>query len=170
MILLDIPIMPASERITIDAQRARGNHKNRKSHRSAALPQTRRRVAPGETGFRYSSQTASLSHRSLLRGAVSSDGERLARRVAACPPEPSQEWPVSWRQPVRGIAFCSSSFSFSIGCQSQHWMSEPNDAFGRTLRHQVTVRSALRASHGRRSSLRLKPRNIRRRLHATRRS
>ena len=160
-------MLQAPERITIGAQRGQWS---RRGHHSAALPQTRRRVAPGETGFRYSSQTASLSHRSLLRGAVSSDGERLARRVAACPPEPSQEWPVSWRQPVRGTTSCSLPLGFSIGCQSQHWMSEPTDAFGRAFRHQVTVRSALRASHGRRSSLRLKPRNIRRRSHAMRRS
>jgi hypothetical protein len=70
----------ASERITTGVQRGQGS---RKSHHSAALPQMRRRVAPDETGFRNSSQTASLSHRSLLRGTVSSDGERLARRVPA---------------------------------------------------------------------------------------
>jgi len=160
-------MLQASERITTGAQRGQGS---RRGHRSSALPQTRRRVAPGENGFRYSSQTASLSHRSLLRRAVSSDGERLARRVAACPPEPSQERPVSRRQPVRVTALCSSSFGFSIGCQSQHWMSEPDDACGRAFRHQVTVRSALRVPHGRSSSLRLRPRGSRRRSHAMRRS
>ena len=160
-------MLQASERITTGAQRGQWS---RRGHHSAALPQTRRRVAPGETGFRNSSQTASLSHRSLLRGTVSSDGKRLARRVPACPPEPSQEWPVSWRQPVRGISF----LQFIIWLL--HWMSEPtlDVRAKRRLRKGVPPSSDREVSfacpHGRRSSLRLRPRNIRRRSHATRRS